>query len=661
VTERIGVYICECGPNISGVLQTGPLATWANSLPGVVAAACCPLLCAKQGHAFLRREIQTHHLTRVVVAGCSPKEHQDTFRKVLQDAGLNGFLLQIANIREQCAWVTSDPKKAQVKSMALIRAAVDRVVHHKPLTIKDIEACADVLVVGAGVCGISAALALAKDGRRVFLVEARPCIGGQAALWQDLFPSMNCASCLLDPLLDQVLHHDRIQVMTLSRVEEVRGGFGNFTVRVREAYRGVNAVSCLGCGLCVEACPVTVPNDFNQGLDTRKAIFIAYPGALPNVAVIDAPHCLRSQDTDCKACQEVCPFGAVDFSRIDQIHRLNVGAVVLATGFSLMDLSGAPRYGCRRYPAVKTAAEFERIINCNGPTGGKLVTAGGRIPQHIVFVHCAGSRDLEFAEHCSGICCKVLIKSAHQARQLLPEAEITNLYVDLCLAGKKAQSFYRRVQMQDRVAFVRMQAPNALQIAPESDAVRIDYTAACGQPGMLMADMVVVAPAMIGGADAPRLSGLFDLETDSTGFFISEAAMLAPVATVRRGVYAAGCAIGPCSIAESVAQGQAAAAGILGDLVPGRRIALEPAAAYVKSQFCSGCAVCVDICPFKAISCGGKTPEAAIDETLCRGCGICVAACPSGAIFAGNDTDAALSAEIRAVAGDSRKDPDDSL
>jgi heterodisulfide reductase subunit A len=369
--DRIGVFICECGPNIKDAMDIPQLVRFAGQLEAVVLAEPVGLLCAPNARKKAVDTIRHHQISHVVFAGCSPGEHEQTFRSVLEDAGRNPFMMQAVNLREQCAWVIHDRGQATRKAKGLIRAAVQRVRHHAPITIKEIDCRPDVLVIGAGVAGISAAQTLSQNGRRVFMVERSACIGGMAALYEDLYPDFNCAACLIEPYLDEVIHDARIEVLTTSEVLSIRGTPGNFTVAVKQAARHIDPHRCIGCGACIEACPVTVPNAFNAHMDTRRAVYIPYPGALPHVAVIDKPHCLQFKGESCRACEQACPFDAVDFTAVTTVRHLKVGAVVVATGFQGFDPGRSTRYGYGSIDGVITAFAFERMVNTTGPTGAK--------------------------------------------------------------------------------------------------------------------------------------------------------------------------------------------------------------------------------------------------------------------------------------------------
>jgi len=648
--EGIGVFICECGPNIKDAMDLDYLVQYARGLENVVVAKPFPLLCSLDGKENLSKEIKELGLTRVVIAACSPKEHEHTFSQIMEEAGLNPFLMQIANIREQCAWVIDDPAQATDKAKAILAAAVHRVAHHEPLETREIACQPDVLVVGAGMAGISAALTLTHKGRKVYLVEKAPCIGGKVARYEDLFPNLECASCILDPLLDSVLHHKGIQLWTLSEVQELLGFYGNYTVKVNKKARFIDQQTCIGCGACVDVCPVTVSNEYNEGLDTRKAVCIPYPGSLPNLAAIDKTHCLRWQGEACQACKDACPFGSVNYEETDEIVETSVGAVVIATGFDCFDVKKAPQYGYGDIGDVYTSLEFERLVNANGPTAGQIVLKNGQPPETLALIHCVGSRSTEYHRHCSAVCCTYLLKFAHQVHKKLPGVSITNFYSDLCLPGKEAQPFFDKVSEKTKMKRVHLKDSGSIAITRDNSRALIEYTDVCGQSQSLAFDMVVLAPAMEGAKDAQRISQIFEAPLGEAGFFVEEQTLLAPVSTTLEGILISGCAQGPKDIPSAVAQGQAAAGKIVSSLVPGEKLVLEPMTAAIDEEYCSGCKVCVGLCPYKAISYDGLQQTAQINEVLCRGCGICAAACPSGAIKAKHFTDAQVSAEIKSLA-----------
>ena len=647
--ERIGVFICQCGSTIDDALDLPALVGFVSQLKGVVRAETVALLCTPDANAALVEKIRSHNIDRVVFAGCSPREHEETFRSVMVAADLNPFMMQTANIREQCAWVIRDREQATGKARALIQGAIERVRHHQPLSQKEIDCHADVLVVGAGVAGISAARTLSQEKRRVFLVERSACIGGKVALYEDLFPDLNCAACLIEPDLDTVLHDERVQVITLAQVVSVRGFPGNFVVSIRQQPRGVDTVRCLGCAACMDVCPVKIPNPVNALMDQCTAISIPYPGALPHVAAIDPQHCLRSRAEPCTLCRDACPFEAIDYDQTARQWEIAVGAVVIATGFSGFDPDRDHRYGQAKLDSVITSAAFERLINSNGPTGGKILTADGRTPKSVAFIHCVGSRMDTLNDYCSGVCCLVSFKHARQVKQQLPETRVHHIYADLCLPGKPSQRFFNQLREAQGVAFHRMGKPGAVQIERKDDLTVVRLTRPDGDVETIEADLVVLATALEPPEDARQMSAFMDVDLDTDGFFKESHPVTAPVQSSREGIYLAGCCQGPKDIPSAVAQGQAAAGCILQKLIPGGKIPLNPVVARVETDLCSCCRTCEGCCPFGAITRNENETTIRIEETMCRGCGICAAACPCGAIAINQFSRDAVNAELKGL------------
>ena len=649
---RIGVYICECGPNIGRNVDLSALEEAARSLAGVVRVRRFPVLCGKEGQGLLEEEIAARGLERVVVAGCSPGEHEKTFRSVLERTGLNPCMLQAANIREQCEWVVGDRARATALAERLVAGAVARVRHHEPLVPSEVPVSSDVVVIGAGTAGIRAALTLAGEERVVHLVERLPCVGGKVPLYEDVFPGMACAACVVNPMLDELLHHDGIRVYLMSRVEGVLGFKGNFTVQVLERPRYVDPEACLGCGACVEACPVRVPDKWNPGLGERRAVALPHPGALPSVAVVDPRHCLRWHGEDCRACGEACPFEAVRFEDRDRLHEVSAGAVVLATGFDLYDPARAPRYGYRRIPDVITSFELERMLDSSGPTEGRVLKKDGSTPSHMGFVLCVGSRDPEANPHCSEVCCRYTLKFLRRIVEQGTVDRATVFHAGLHLPGRASQDLCRELEVEPSIRFVRMGEPNAAEVVEEEGALAVRFPDEEGRVQSRAVDMAVLAPAMEGAAGNRELARILHLERGEAGFFDRGATLLDSVGAGREGVFVAGCAGGPTDIRGAATGGQAAAGRVRSELVPGETLRLEPVTARVDEELCSGCRVCEGLCPYGALERREDPPGVVVNRILCRGCGTCAAACPSGAVHCGHFSDGQIAAEVRALLGD---------
>ncbi|MEW6067390.1 MAG: CoB--CoM heterodisulfide reductase iron-sulfur subunit A family protein [Nitrospirota bacterium] len=678
MNKRTGIYICTCATNISDYLDIDDLVKFTSSLENVGYVKVHKLLCSEEGKNFLSDDISKEKPDCVVVAACSPKEHEKTFRNILQKAGLNPYLLQIVNLREQVAWVTSDKSDATEKARAYIRAAVKRVSLHEPLEKKEIECNTDVLIMGAGPAGMEAALLLAKSGRKVYLVEKNSFIGGRVARYEEVFPKMECASCMLEPKMDEILHNENIELLTYSEVQEVMGSLGNFVGKVQKRASFVDKDKCIGCGACYEACPVKVKNEFDYNLSDRKAIYIPYAGALPNAPVIDKTNCLRFRKQelemdvskealdlglitkeeyeifkkgggDCKMCKEACPFDAVNYDDRDELIEKNVGGIIVATGFDLFDSATLPEFGYGKLPDVYTSLEFERILSQTGPTGGKILMKNSKEPKSVAVIHCVGSRDKKFRDYCSSVCCLYALKFSHLIAKKVPTAKIYNIYTDLCVPGKDNQAFLDSLKDENNIQLLHTSLPLNIKTEQKGGKISLSYQDVAGKNSEIAVDMIILCPAMIPALDTQRLAEIFLIAQGKDGFFAEVHTKLAPVSTNIEGIFIAGCSQGPKDIQNSVAQGAAAAGQILSALVPGRKLELETITAEIDENACSGCMTCIALCPYKAISIDKEKKVAVVNEVLCKGCGTCVAACPSGAAKSRHFTTQQIFAEIEEV------------
>lgn len=643
MVERIGVFICDCGTNISDIVDTTALKEFAGRHKDVAEVIIHKLWCSEQGRQEMKRLILEKGFSRIVVAACSPKQHELTFQKVLESAGLNPYLMQMTNLREQIAWVTTDKKAATEKAKGQLNAALLRVKHQQPLEKTEIECKSDFLVLGAGITGMSAALTLAQKNRKVYLVEKEPWIGGKVVAYEDVFPNLECAPCMLEPKEDDVLHNEKIVLLTNSEIENVKGYFGNFEVQIRQKARFINADKCLNCGACFESCPVQVKNKFNGNLSQRHAIYAAFTGVLPNVPVIDPNHCLRFQGKDCQLCAQSCPMGAIDYAQQDRIVNVEVGAMIVASGFDLLD-AGQIKNFSGGLSNVVDAFQFERLISTTGPSEGKIVTADNVPPRSIAFVHCAGSRDKNYKEYCSGVCCAYTLKLAHLARKKLNnEVKTYEFYSDWCLPGKGYQEFYNKMSSEG-TEFIRVANPNSLNISAKEKQLNIEF-----EGKSVLVDLVVLATAMVPSAQQQKLAALLELSVDKDGFFASEHDKISPASTMSKGIYIAGSCAGPKDITQSVLGGQAAAGMALNRIVPGEKLELEPATAKVDEKLCGGCRICIALCPYQAINYDSEKKTAVVNEILCMGCGVCGAGCPSGAIQNKHFTVEQIFSEIEGV------------
>jgi heterodisulfide reductase subunit A len=547
VAKRIGVYVCECGTNIAEKVDVDKVIAAVSPLKDVAVAEKYKLLCSGDGQEYLKQSITENEISHVVVAACSPKQHEATFMNVCQQAGLNPQLFQLANIREQCAWVTPDGEEATEKAIRQIRAAISRVGYHDPLENKEMQCNPDVLVIGGGIAGIKASQVLAAPNRKVYLVEKTSSLGGKVKSLSKLFVNMEPGSNLMTQEIKSLLDNKHIEVFTESEVERILGFLGNFEVRVIKKAEG-------------------------------------------------------AEDKE------------LDF---------NVGAVVLATGFELFDLSGLPQYGYGKIDDVYTSLEFEEMNLPEGPSDGKVLLKNGKPPGSVAIIHCAGREEKGY---CSKVCCAYSFKFDHMLKAQLPSAKVTHFYSDLCLPGKSFQKFY-----EDTRGLGAEYIRSARTEVSGGKGPTVKYETESGKKGDLAVDMVILLPAMEPSGDAVKFAEMLNIPRDDRGFFVEEHQLLGPIASAVEGVFVIGCARGPQTIAESIVQSEAAAGKILSALVPGKKLELEVRVSEISESFCTGCKTCLDVCPYGAISFDETKRVSVVNEVICHGCGNCAAACPSGA------------------------------
>lgn len=653
---RVGVYVCHCGSNIGAIVDCKAVAEYAAGLVHVAVSRDYKYMCSDPGQELIQKDIQEHKLNRIVVASCSPHLHEHTFRVAVAKGGLNPYFMTMVNIREHDSWVHTDRAAATVKAKDLVRAAIRRVVLQKPLEKGRVSIDPNVLVVGGGIAGIHAALTLANAGKHVYLVEREATIGGHMAMFDKTFPTLDCAACILTPKMSTVKNHPNITLWTYSDVENVSGYVGNYKVKVRRRTRYIREDLCAGCQECIEACVYKQPkfaDEFNQGLGKRRPIYLPFPQAVPQTPVIDPETCIEFKSGKCKkTCLEACgDRHAIDFKLQDSVEEIQVGTIILGTGFQVYNAKRSPQYGYGVYPNVYTSLEIERLINASGPTSGDVVLRDGKtVPKKIGIIHCVGSRDENTNRWCSRVCCMYSLKLAHLLKEHT-EAEIFNFYIDMRTPGKSFEEFYQRL-LNEGVHFVRGKVAEVTDWAfdPSEEGklvLRVEDTL-LGMVRRIPVDMVVLSVGLEPHADAQDVRRLFNITCSTEGFFLERHPKLAPVNTFTDGIFLAGCCQGPKDIPDTVAQAGAAAAEAMA-LIDAGYVEQEPYSAYVIDEECSGCKTCIPLCPYSAITFRAEDKKAEVNPVLCKGCGTCVAACPSGSLQQRLFEDEELFEEIEGV------------
>jgi heterodisulfide reductase subunit A len=651
---KIGVFICHCGENIASNVDCPRLVATIAEHPGVAVSAEYKYFCSDPGQETVKKAVREHNLTGVVIAACSPRMHETTFRKACAEAGLNPYMLEIANIREQCSWVHSDKERSTEKAIEITRSLVEKVKRNNELQPIEVPVTRRALVIGAGIAGIQAALDIAGAGREVVLVEREPSIGGHMAQLSETFPTLDCSQCILTPRMVETIQHPNIRVLTYAEVEEVDGYIGNFSVRIRHKARFVDMDTCTGCGDCIQKCPVKkVPSEFDCSLGKRTAIFTPFPQAVPNVPVIDRDRCIYMKNGKCGACQKACTIEAIDFEMQDRFETVDVGAIVVATGFQIQDTSVYGEYGYGTFPDVITGLQFERLASASGPTGGKIQRpSDGREPETIVFIQCAGSRDpAKGVRYCSKICCMYTAKHAMLYAHKVHEGSSRIFYMDIRAAGKGYDEFTRRAIEEDDAGYIRGRVSKVYQENGKLIVRGVDTL--LGKPVEVAADLVVLATAMLPQPDAKEFAKIVGIGYDEYGFFNEAHLKLRPVETATAGIYLAGACQSPKDIPDSVAQASAAASKVLG-LFSREQLEREPIVATTNEATCSGCWGCVLACPYNAIEkkeirdrSGNLIKRvASVNPGLCQGCGTCVTFCRSNSIDLAGFTEKQIFAEV---------------
>ncbi|MFA5780937.1 MAG: CoB--CoM heterodisulfide reductase iron-sulfur subunit A family protein [Bacteroidales bacterium] len=547
---RTGVYICHCGTNIAKMVDVQAIAEDMKDTVNVIITRDYKYMCSDPGQDQIIKDIKEFNLNRIVVAACSPRIHELTFRKALQKAGLNPYLFQMANIREHVSWVHTDRAKATKKARALVSAAINRVNYHEPLIERSVDINPATLIIGGGISGITAALEIADAGKKIFLIEKSHKLGGHTAEIDLTYPYFYSAQQLIKPLIERVKNNKNIELFLETEVKEISGYIGNFETII------------------------------------------------------------SSKNTD----------------KI----KLTFGNIIVAIGLSPMDPSPLKNYGYGKFPDVITSSEFENML-----LSGNIIKKNGNIPENIAIIHCVGSRNNDYHDYCSRICCTVALKYANQLRSALPKANIYELYADMRSMSKGCEELYTETSRKNIMFLMfdqRNDLPEIKKGNDKSAPLIIEMNEKLsGETIEVPADMVILMTAMEARKSAKEVAHSTGVSLCGNHFFIEKHPKLDPVATTTGGVYIVGGCQSPKDIPDSVSQARAAAARILGVIVRGTA-KVSATAAYINSSLCCGCQMCLSICPYTAITYDEEKKVSVVNEVLCQGCGTCVALCRPKAI-----------------------------
>ena len=664
--SRIGVFVCHCGENISRTVDVERVAQAAQQLTGVAYACDYKYMCSDPGQNLLKKAVSDHNLDGIVVAACSPRMHEKTFRKAADAAGLNPFLVEMANIREHCSWVHEDKEEATAKATEIVTMLVERVKMNKKLQPITVPVTKRALVIGGGIAGIQAALDIADAGHHVVLVEREPSIGGHMAQLSETFPTLDCSQCIMTPKMVDVANHPNITLHTYSEVESVDGYIGNFQITIRKKARSVDMAKCTGCGICMAKCPQKkIPNTFDKNLGMRPAIYVPFPQAVPNTPVIDRENCTYFKSGKCGVCQKVCGPGAVDYTQEDQLVVEPVGAIVVATGFELYSIAEKPKgsaikgygeFGHGKIPDVIDGMTFERLASASGPTGGKILRpSDGKEPKQVVFVQCVGSRAREKGiSYCSKICCMYTAKHTMLYHHKVHDGQAYVFFMDARTPGKGYDEFWRRSIEEEQAVYIRGAVSRLYEKGDKIVVMGSDIS--LGIQVEIEADLVVLATAVQPRTGAELLAQKLGISYDKYNFYSEAHAKLRPVECATAGVYLAGACQGPKDIPDTVSQASAAAAKVM-TLFAKSELEREPIVAKVNDRNCVACFYCKKVCPYGAVEekeirdrQGNLIRVVAyVNPGVCGGCGTCQASCPSKSVELDGYTDEQIMAQIEAL------------
>jgi heterodisulfide reductase subunit A len=642
---RVGVFVCHCGLNIAGTVDVHEVANYAKTLPDVVFVKENRYTCADPGQEEIRKAIVQNSLNRIVIAACSPRMHEPTFRRTVAEAGLNSFLYEMANIREFSSWChQNNPQEATERAKDAVHMAVAKVRLMQPLQPFEVPVTRSALVIGGGIAGISAALDLAEQGFRVYLLEKCQSIGGYMAALDKTFPTLDCSICIEGPKMVDCARHPNITIFAYSDLVKVDGYVGNFKVLIRKNPRFVLSEKCTGCGECKDVCPIEYPNEWDLNLGTRKAISVPFDQAVPLVYTVNRDYCI-----ECYKCTEKCgERQAIDFDQKPEEIEIDVGTIIVSTGYDIYEPYDMPLLGYGKYPNVITSLEFERLILAAGPTGGRVIRqSDGQKPHKIAFILCVGSRDKNRYPYCSNYCCMYTLKHVVQLKEKYKEdIEVTVFYMDIRSQGKGYEEFYDRARERG-ITFIRGRV-GKINENPDTHNLTVHAEdTLLGETVEIEADMVVLATASIPKKDSAQLAHILNVSRGQDGFFMEAHPKLKPLDAPTDGIFYAGACTGLKDIPYSVSQGSGAASRAAA-IISKQKWKIEPIVSTINQTKCTSCGACVKTCPYGAIKHEIDKP-AKIITASCHGCGTCVADCPTHAITQMHFTDAQITAQIHAA------------
>jgi len=644
---KVGVFLSDCGKQLSEILDFNALTDYVKSVSGVAMIGRSSEFWRGEGLQFIVDAIKGGKINRVVVAESLPKLSEVNIVQAVEKAGLNPYLVEVIDLKDHCAWPhRGTPSEATEKAKAMLLAAIERAKLLEPIEKLEFPALKSALVIGGGIAGMQTAIDLADLGFEVHLVEKAPFLGGLAARAGRFFPTDDCAICIQSPASDvkTITHTSKkcvyrsgfsaipnLNILANSKVVGVEGVPGNYKVTIEKKPRYVNELKCVRCDLCTTVCPVEVPDEYNAKLKTRKAIYMNIPNVHPPVYVIDESVC---KFHDCAKCVEVCPTAAIELDQKSERSTMNVGGIIVATGFREFDSSIIKEYHYGDYPDVVTNLELARMIDGFGPTGGVIVRPSDRKPaKKVVFVQCVGSRDRRYNPYCSSICCMISLKHAALIKSAYPDTDVTICYIDIRTPGREHEDYYERAREMG-IKFVKGR-PTEILRDPETNRLIVDVEDALAKKFLeIDADLVVLAPAMVPAEGTKELAEILGIELDKDGFFKEYNAKLRPTETKLRGIYLCGGATFPKDAPTASLHAHSAAIKAAKFLITGK-IVKDQRTAVVNEDYCGDCEFCPVTCPYGAISLEPTSEDhlvARISDLLCEGCGICVGTCPLNAI-----------------------------